>query len=191
MVRCFLWAALLVIGLVVSGCYTDFGPVVVERDPIPPAAVATRIQPGDRVKMSVFGEENLTNFYDVDPSGRLSLPLIGRVVAAGRTAAEVERDITNRYRNGGILQDPKVTLSVIEYRPFYIMGEVEKPSEYAYRSGLNVLTAIASAGGLTYRGSRTVVLIQHAGELEWRAYAPTANVLISPGDLIRIPERYF
>jgi polysaccharide export outer membrane protein len=141
--------------------------------------------------MTVYGEENLTNFYDVDPTGRLSLPLIGRVRAAGRTAAEVERDIANRYRSGGYLQEPKVTIEVIEFRPYYVMGEVEKPSEYPYRSGLNVLTAIATAGGLTYRGSRDVVLIQHAGELEWREYAPTAHVLISPGDLIRVPERYF
>jgi protein involved in polysaccharide export with SLBB domain len=191
MVRYFFRAAVLAIGTLVSGCYTDFGPVVVEPDPIAPSRVATRIQAGDRIKMTVYGEENLTNFYDVDPTGRLSLPLIGRVRAAGRTAAEVERDIANRYRSGGYLQEPKVTIEVIEYRPYYVMGEVDKPSEYPYRSGLNVLTAIATAGGLTYRGSRDVVLIQHAGELEWREYAPTAHVLISPGDLIRVPERYF
>ena len=71
------------------------------------------------------------------------------------------------------------------------MGEAERPGQYPYRSGLNVLTAISTAGGLTYRASRSTVLVQHSGETVWREYALTSNVLVSPGDLIRVPERYF
>ena len=185
------YAAGLVIALVLAGCYTDFGPVVVEPVPPGPAAtVSTLIQPGDRINMIVYGETNLTGIYVVNPSGMLSLPLIGTIRAAGRTRADVEREITAKYSKG-YLQEPKVTLAVVEFRPFYIMGEAEHPGQYPYYSGLNVLTAISTAGGLTYRASRTKVLIERAGEDVWKEYPMVADVPILPGDLIRIPERYF
>ena len=71
------------------------------------------------------------------------------------------------------------------------MGEAEKPGQYPYLSGLNVLTAITTAGGLTYRASRTTVLIQRAGEDVWKEYPMVSTVAVLPGDLIRIPQRYF
>jgi polysaccharide export outer membrane protein len=119
----------------------------------------------------------------------VSLPLAGTMRAAGRTRAGLEREITRRY--GDKLQEPQVTVEVVEFRPFYVMGEVLTPGTYPYRSGLNVLTATTTAGGLTYRASRQTVLIQHPGEEVWREYPMTASVLVSPGDLIRVPERYF
>ena len=170
------YAAGLVIALLLGGCYTDFGPVVVE--PVPPgraATVATLIQPGDRINMIVYGETNLTGIYVVSPAGTLSLPLIGTIRAAGRTRAEIEKEITNKYSNG-YLQEPKVTISVVEFRPFYIMGEAEHPGQYPYYSGLNVLTAISTAGGLNYRASRTTVLIERAGEDVWKEYPMVADV---------------
>ncbi len=185
------YAAGLVIALLLGGCYTDFGPVVVE--PVPPglaATVSTLIQPGNRINMIVYGETNLTGIYQVSPSGLLPLPLIGSIKAAGRTTTDVEREITQRYSKG-YLQEPKVTISVVEFRPFYIMGEAEHPGQYPYYSGLNVLTAISTAGGLNYRASRTTVLIERAGEDVWKEYPMVADVPILPGDLIRIPERYF
>jgi polysaccharide export outer membrane protein len=139
--------------------------------------------------VTVYGEPNLSGFYDISPSGSVSLPLAGTMRAAGRTRAGLEREITRRY--GDKLQEPQVTVEVVEFRPFYVMGEVLTPGTYPYRSGLNVLTATTTAGGLTYRASRQTVLIQHAGEEVWREYPLTASVLVSPGDLIRIPERYF
>lgn len=190
MLRYCIWAAILAAGLALAGCYTDFGPVVVEPERVAATSLATHIQAGDRIKLTIYGEDNLTGFYDVDPAGRVSLPLIGQVRAAGRTASELERDITGRYK-GAYLQDPKVTVDIVEFRPFYIMGEVTSPGQFAFRSGLNVLTAISTAGGLTYRASRTAVLVQHAGENVWHEYAPTSSVAIAPGDLIRVPERYF
>jgi protein involved in polysaccharide export with SLBB domain len=185
------YAAALAIVFLLGGCYTDFGPVVVAPVPAGPATtVSTLIQPGDQINMIVYGEANLTGLYIVNPSGTLSLPLIGTIRAAGRTRTEVERDITNRY-NQGYLQEPKITISVAQFRPFYIMGEAEHPGQYPYYSGLNVLTAISTAGGLTYRGSRTTVLIERAGEDVWKEYPMVADVPVLPGDLIRIPERYF
>jgi protein involved in polysaccharide export with SLBB domain len=183
--------AIVAIGLQLAGCYTDFGPIVTEPEPINASAVAARLQTGDKLKVTVYGEENLTGVYDVSPAGNVTMPLIGAIRAAGRTSSELERAITGAYRNGNLLQDPKVTVAVVEFRPYYIMGEAVSPGQFPYRSGLNVLTAISTAGGLTYRASRSSVLIQHAGQTGWEEYAMTANVLIAPGDLIRIPERYF
>jgi polysaccharide export outer membrane protein len=187
--KSFLWQTILLIGLAVAGCRTDLGPIVMEPDPIPPPAVATHLLPGERIKLTVYGEPNLSGFYDISPSGSVSLPLAGTMRAAGRTRAELEREITRRY--GDKLQEPQVTVEVVEFRPFYIIGEVLNPGQYPYRSGLNVLTATSMAGGITYRASRQTVLVQHAGEYVWREFPATASVLISPGDLIRVPERYF
>jgi protein involved in polysaccharide export with SLBB domain len=189
MIKCFTWGAILAIGLQVGGCYTDFGPVIVEPEPIVQSRVATRLQTGERLKVTVYGEENLSGFYDINPAGFVALPLAGTVRAAGRTRLEVEREITRKYRE--FVQDPKVTVDVVAFRPFYVLGEVEKPGEYPYRSGLNVLTAVSTAGGFTYRARRDWVLIQRAGEDVWREYALSEPIPVLPGDLIRIPERYF
>jgi polysaccharide export outer membrane protein len=89
------------------------------------------------------------------------------------------------------LKNPKVTVTIAEFKPFYIIGEIEKPGAYPYTSGLNVLSAIAIAGGTTYRASKSTILIQHPGESGLREYPLTASVPILPGDIIRIPQRYF
>jgi protein involved in polysaccharide export with SLBB domain len=184
-------AIILLTGLQVAGCYTDYGPVEVETRPISLSGVATHLQAGDKLRVTVYGEEALTGSYDINPGGYVSMPLVGAIRAAGRTRSELERDIANRYRSGGFLQDPNVSVAVVEFRPFYILGEAEKPGEYPFRSGLNVHSAVAMAGGFTYRASRSSVLIRHAGQQVWREYSLTEPVPIAPGDLIRIPERYF
>jgi polysaccharide export outer membrane protein len=183
------WAGVLAIALAGAGCTSNFGPVVIEPDPIPPSQVASQIQAGDRIKVLVYGEQSVSGIYEVNPGGSVSLPLAGTIRAAGRTRAELERDITDKF--SATITEPKVSIEVIERRPFYVFGEVLRPSQFPYRTGLNVLTAISTAGGLTYRASRTTVLVQHPGETVWREYAMSASVLISPGDLIRVPERYF
>jgi protein involved in polysaccharide export with SLBB domain len=193
MVRPLTRAAVLAIGLLLSGCFTDFGPVVV-GDSIEPVAAAplnvnSQIQAGDKIKLTVYGEDALSGVYEVSPSGLVSLPLIGTIKAVGRTRAELERQITSRYVS--FVKDAKVTVAVIEYRPFYIMGEVLRPGKYPYESGLNALTAISTAGGLTYRANKSSVLIQRPGEEAWHEYPLTASVTVGPGDLVRVPERYF
>ena len=188
----FSWAAILAIGLQVAGCYTDYGPVSVVPEPILRTSnVAPRLQAGDRLKVIVYGEEALSGLYDINPSGDIAMPLIGMVRAAGRTRSELEREIARRYSSGNYLQEPKVTVDVIQFRPIYVLGEALRPGAYPYTSGLNVLTAITAAGGFTYRASRNSVFIEHAGETVWQEYPLSASVLIAPGDLIRIPERYF
>ena len=190
------WVAVAAIGLQVAGCYTDYGPVV-RLDPMVSSYASTnvqvgdnRVQVGDRIKVTVYGEDNLNGVYDVDPAGTVSLPLAGTIRAAGLSKRDLEREITRRYRSD-FLQDPKVTVDITTLRPFYVMGEAEKPGEYPYRSGLTVMSAIATAGGATYRASRSHVLIQHAGQSAWVEYPLVPEIPVAPGDIIRLPERYF
>src|ERR1035437_3659670 len=190
MVKYFSLAFVFAVGLLVSGCYTDFGPVELASEPVIHPYVATRLQPGDRIKITVYGEDNLNGVYDIDPSGNVSLPLAGTLRAAGRTKADLQREITAKYKSG-YLQDPKVTVDIVTFRPFIVMGEVNHPGEFPYRSDLNVVGAVTIAGGLTYRASRSTVLIKHSGDKIWTEYALRPTVIVAPGDLIRVLERYF
>jgi polysaccharide export outer membrane protein len=186
------WTTIVAIGLQVAGCYGDYGPVAAVPEPvIPQSNVGTLLQPGDVLKVTVYGEEALTGSYTITPSGEIAMPLVGPIRAAGRTRGELEREITHAYVSGKFIDEPKVTVDVTSYLPFYVLGETLRPGAYPYTSGLNVLTAITLAGGFTYRASKTSVLIQHAGEAVWQEYPLSASVTVAPGDLIRIPERYF
>jgi protein involved in polysaccharide export with SLBB domain len=184
-------AIVLLAALPLAGCYTDYGPVEVAVAPVTPsqASGVSVLQPGDRVKITVYGEDSLTGEYDVNPTGQVAMPLIGLVSATGKTQAQFAREVASKFR--GFLQDPKVTVAIVQFKPFYVLGEALRPGEYPFRSGLDVHSAVAMAGGFTYRASKSVVLIRHGGEEIWKEYPLTEAVTIAPGDLIRVPERYF
>src|ERR1700687_5079525 len=149
-------AIILLTGLQLAGCYTEYGPIEVETRPISLSSgggVATLLQPGEKVKITVYGEEALTGEYDINPSGYVTMPLIGAIRAAGRSQAEFGRDVASRYSRGGFLQDPHVTVAVIQFKPFYVLGEATTPGEYPFRSGLTVHAAVAMAGGVAHSGS--------------------------------------
>lgn len=160
--------------------------------PLPSKGGATsiKLQAGDKIKLTVFGEDKISGEYELDPSGYLSLPLAGTVPAAGHTKIELEQAVASKLKSN-YLRDPKVTVDVVAYRPIYVLGEVQRPGEYPFRSGLNVMSALAVAGGVTYRASNSRVLIQRFGEQSLREHALDASIAIMPGDVIRLPERYF
>ena len=142
--------------------------------------------------MTVYGEPDLTGVYDVNPNGDLDLPLIGQVKAVGRDATDARgRSLptATSAANSSTIRRSRSRSS--QYRPVYIFGEVSHPGPIPYASGLNVLTAITTAGGLTYRGDKSTVLIQHAGEQAWTQYPLLSSVTVLPGDIIRVPEIYF
>jgi polysaccharide export outer membrane protein len=174
------------------GAGSNLGPATeAEQNAIVEAAKGSpRLQPGEKIRVTVYGEASLSGDYQIDPSGYLSLPLAGTLKAAGLTQAELEQELAKKFRSE-YLRNPRVTISIMEFRPFYILGEIEKPGSYPYTSGLNILSAIAIAGGTTYRGSRSTVLIQHPGESGMREYPLASSVPVLPGDIIRIPQRYF
>jgi protein involved in polysaccharide export with SLBB domain len=150
-----------------------------------------RLQPGDKVRVVVFDEDRISGEYEVDSSGAISLPLAGTVPASGLTKPELEASITRKLREKQLLNNPMVTVDISTLRPFYVLGEVEKPGEYPYHLGLNVMSAVAMAGGNTFRASKGHVQIQRAGETSFKEVPFTPDVPIFPGDLINIPERYF
>lgn len=149
-----------------------------------------KIQVGEKVRISVFGEPTISGDYDVDPAGNLTVPLAGQVHAEGLTRQALEGVLTTRLR-GQFLRDPKVTCDIVSYRPLYVIGEVERPGEIPFRAGANVVTVLALAGGPSYRASKQRVSIKRASELEFKDYPMTSAVQIYPGDVIRVPERYF
>jgi protein involved in polysaccharide export with SLBB domain len=183
-------AAVLAMGLAVSAC-SSLGQVTeAEQQQILATAQAPRLQSGEKIRVTVYNEPSLSGDFQIDPSGFVSLPLAGTLKAGGLTQNELEQALAQKY-SSQYLKNPKVTVSVAEYRPFYIIGEVEHPGSFPYTSGLNVLSALAIAGGPTYRASKSTVMIQHPGEPALKEYAMDAAVPILPGDIIKVPQRYF
>lgn len=163
---------------------------IAEGPTLPTATVEDyRLGPGDRLRISVFGEENLTGEFVVSTNGMVSYPLIGDHPAQGKTVAEFTdslRTALMRY----VLR-PNISVEVMNYRPFFILGEVQDPGTYPYAAGLNVMNAVATAGGFSYRADTRRVFIKHADELAEREYALTSTTPVLPGDTVRIPERRF
>jgi protein involved in polysaccharide export with SLBB domain len=186
-------AVLFGFSLLVAGCGADeiLQPTTEDQEAIlAAAAVPHRLQPGEKIRVSVYGEQGLSGEYEIDPSGFVSLPLAGTIRATGLTQKELEQKLTQQF-SSEYLRNPKVTVSITQFRPFYILGEVEHPGAYPYTGGLNILSAIAIAGGTTYRANRSKIYIEHAGENGLREYVASAAIPVMPGDVIQIPRRYF
>jgi protein involved in polysaccharide export with SLBB domain len=156
----------------------------------PQTAPDYRLGPGDKLKVTVFGNQDVSGEAVIDPQGRIAVSLIGQVQAGGRTVAEVEKTIIELL-NKDYIVDPKVTIEVLNYRPFFILGEVNKPGSYYYIAGLNLRQAVAIGGGYTRRARTSEALIHRPeadGEVTITAHPET---LILPGDTIDVPRRLF
>jgi polysaccharide export outer membrane protein len=149
-----------------------------------------RLGTGDKVQITTFGEPDLSGAFDVSGSGTVAIPLVGEVRAAGLTTVEFGQAVQNVLRDG-FLKDPKVSVEVMNYRPFYILGEVAKPGEYPYSNGLTVMNAVATANGFTYRADTHHVFIKRANETVEHKVDLDTTTTVEPGDTIRIKERYF
>jgi polysaccharide export outer membrane protein len=145
---------------------------------------------GDRLRITVFGQDGLTNSYAVDAAGNVTMPLVGSIAARGRTTAQLSRALTERLKQGYI-REPKVAIEVEAYRPFFIHGEVVTPGQYAFVPNMSVETAIAIAGGFGPRADRSKVTVSRTiGGQTTRASVPLSYPL-RPGDTLRIDERWF
>ena len=161
-----------------------------EVSPAEPSEPSYILGPSDRVRLKVYGEQDISGEYEIDTNGYISVPLAGRVKASGLNTRQLEKAVASALSRG-LLKDPRVNAEVATYRPFFILGEVKKAGEYPYKSGLTVLDAVASAGGYTYRANEGKVVIRRAGSNVEETFALDAPVPVFPGDNIRIPERYF
>lgn len=160
--------------------------------PAADAATATEyvLGTGDKLRLTVFNEPTLSGEFEVNSGGFISVPLIGNIKAQGETAHGLETAITQKLA-GGYMRDPRVNIEVLQYRPFYIIGEVAKPGEYPYRNGMNIMSAVAVAGGFTYRANDTTVTIRRAGQTQDYSYPVTTTTMVLPGDIVRVGERLF
>lgn len=180
-------ALLALLALLAGGCSSRL-------DDLPPAPATTdiasyRLGPTDRISVIVFGEPELSSEITLDSLGRLALPFVGEIDARGLTVPEVKARITEKLKSQEILNDPQVSIGVIAYRPYFVLGEVRSPGAYPYAAGTTVIRAVAQAGGYTYRADRSAITVTREGEgVEYRA-GPGSPIL--PGDMIEVQERFF
>jgi len=163
--------------------------------PAPDAFHEVTIQPymldaGDRVRVTVYEQADLTNTYSVDQSGYIAFPLVGAVAARGRTAKQIEGQIASSLRQGYI-RDPDVSVEIDRYRPIFVMGEVGAPGQYSYVPGLTVQKAIALAGGYTARAQQADAdITRNVNGKIMTGRVPISDPVI-PSDTIYVRERLF
>jgi polysaccharide export outer membrane protein len=147
-----------------------------------------RLGAGERLRITVFGESDLSGEFVVGSDGTIAFPLVGSISATGRTLDELEAAIVDKLKPD-YLKNPQVSLEILNYRPFYILGEVKNPGSYPYVNGMRVVNAIALAGGFTYRARQSKMTIKRAEH--GRTEAADGNTVVLPGDVIEVPERFF
>ena len=174
-VICFLW---------LGGCTASDLPLLNQPGPY-------TLGTGDEIRLTVFGQPQLNSSYFVSPQGTVSVPLVGEVVATGLTSAQLATEIADELRTRNMVVNPSVSIDILMYRPIYVLGEVEHPGFYPYQPGLTMLSAVALAGGFTYRSvtSGGKVVRRLHGVAEVGRVQP--NDFLDPGDVLTIRERVF
>lgn len=148
------------------------------------------LRPADKVRVTVYNEPTLSGEFTIAASGTVALPLLGEVQAQGLTAAQLDAAIEKGLADG-YLRSPNVAVEVLTFRPFYVLGEVNRAGEFPYTGQITVLQAIATAQGFTYRANRSYVFIKRAGQDNEERVKLTPSLQLGPGDTIRVGERYF
>lgn len=184
--------ALLSLLTVNSACASSYAPAVSASAPIASAQDEYTLAPGDKIRVIVFGEETLTGEYVLTSAGNLSFPLVGNLPASNKTVEQLQATLTTALGDGYV-NNPRVSIQVVSFRPFYILGEVNRPGEYPVSTGLTLQQAVASAGGYTYRANLRRAYLKRANETEERLLdlREPRPIVVRAGDTIRISERHF
>ena len=151
-----------------------------------------RLAPGDQIRLIVLDQPSLSNVYNVDPSGHVSIPLAGTVKAEGKTTKELEAAIVNRFKDENLLSDARAAVEVATFRPFSIIGEVRSPGRFPYAPGLTVDFAVAFAGGYTIHADTGHIRVTRrvSSGKTVTDYLPSRAIVL-PDDIISVPERWF
>jgi protein involved in polysaccharide export with SLBB domain len=149
-----------------------------------------RLGSGDKLKITIFNQEDMSGQYTVDDMGNVSFPLVGSIAAKNLTLNEFEKKLKEKLVPDYLL-NPKIAIEVLNYRPFYILGEVKVPNSYPYVNGMTYRTAVAIAGGFTYRAKESFVYVIRSSDPEQKEVEMGLDALVMPGDIIRVEERYF
>jgi polysaccharide export outer membrane protein len=180
-------AAILMVTLTLASCAPGS-----DLTPLPDAPdTAYHLGAGDQVRIITFGEDTLTGEFRLSDSGNIAVPLLGNVQAGGLTSAELAARIESELKAKKLFKNPSVSVEVLAYRPFFILGEVNKPGQYPYQPGMTVLTAVAVAGGFTYRAIKdyaAIVRDEGSAAVEGKVSRQTR---VEPGDTITVFERRF
>ena len=183
----------LVCALLLAGCaapVASVSPALTDSAPDSAFLNEYRLGVGDQLHITVYKDETLTGQYAVNASGKVAYPLIGDVDASGLTTSQLAANITTRLADGYV-RDPRVSVEVVTYRPYFVMGEVKTPAQFPYVNGMTVTNAIATAGGFTPRADKKKIFIRRSGEDQERRYLLTPELRVYPGDTIRLGERLF
>jgi polysaccharide export outer membrane protein len=159
-------------------------PVPVRHD------AAYHLDAGDKLRVVVYGQEGLTNTYAVSAGGSITMPLIGSVMARGRTTAGLAAEISAKLR-AGFIREPSVAVEIEAYRPFFILGEVAAPGQYPYVPNMTAESAVAIAGGFSPRARRDSVTVTHTDASGTSRLVVSPASPISPGDTVLVGERWF
>jgi polysaccharide export outer membrane protein len=146
---------------------------------------------GDKVRVITFGNQDLTGEFRVNDAGRIAMPLLGTVPAEGKTPEQLQLAIAGELESRNLLHKPNVSVEITEYRPVFVLGEVNRPGEYPYKPGMTVLSAVSTAGGFTYRAVTDIASIVRKTEDATTEGTVTRRSLIQPGDVITVFERHF
>ena len=145
---------------------------------------------GDKLKITIFNEPDLSGEFDINGQGIISLPLVGQIKVIGQTTSDVQALLTEKYGKD-YLVNPRVNVEVLNYRPFFILGEVNHPGSYPYVNGMTVINAVALAGGYTPRANHDRIKIKHINESTDQEKEVKEDSAVLPGDVIEVPERFF
>lgn len=146
-----------------------------------------RLGSGDEIEILVYGEDDLTVRTRLGDSGVISYPFLGNLTLKGLSVAEAEQKVRDGLRDGYLL-NPTVSINILEYRPFFVNGEVNRPGAIPYQPGITLRKAIAMAGGFTERANRS------GGEVlrgEAKSRSITLDEQIRPGDIVTIKQSFF
>ena len=163
-----------------------------DTPPLPDYAPgAYRLGGGDQIRVITFGSDQLSGQFRVDDQGQVAMPLVGTIQAGGLSSSEFAAKLARTLREEKFLKDPSVSVEVLAYRPIFVLGEVAKPGQYPYSPGMTMLTAVAVAGGFTYRavqGYASDVRTSGGPATEGKI---TPRTFLAPGDVVKIYERHF
>lgn len=150
------------------------------------------IAAGDKLRVTIFDEPTLSGEFEIGLKGDLAFPLIGSLDARGKTSKMIASSIADGLREGGYVIAPRVSIEVLQHRPFFILGEVTKPGEYPYVGDLTLEQAVAKAGGFTARADKRRVILRRQDWVSARMITLDGAVLqIGPGDTITVKEAFF
>ena len=177
----------IIVSIVISSYSSMAEESIVPNDDV---NLVYKLGAGDRLKVTIFNEPDLSGEFEVDGSGSMALPLVGNVSVGGISLRELEELLVNKYKDGYLLK-PRIGVEILNFRPFFILGEVNKPGSYPYVSGLTVINAIALAGGYTHRAKTNTTIITRGNGDNKTELKANDDTMVLPGDSLFVAERFF